>query len=150
MERILNMCGQAQDGDARNVINAWRTGNTETRAVTGYHPQRGGRYDSREDRSPTSEPPGTRVFSREIRTSSFPQHFRQPTSIDNYNGETDPRVWLNDYLLACQLGGATTDEVIIRNLPLHLSDSARTWLEHLPASQIHNWDDLARTFVGNF
>jgi hypothetical protein len=27
---------------------------------------------------------------------------------------------------------------------------ARTWLEHLPASQIHNWDDLVRTFVGNF
>jgi hypothetical protein len=50
------------------------------------------------------------------------------------DGETDPRVWLNDYRLACQLGGATTDEVIIRNLPLHLADSARTWLEHLPAS----------------
>jgi hypothetical protein len=90
------------------------------------------------------------VFSREIRTASFPQRFRQPTSIDKYNRETDPRVWLNDYRLACQLGGATTDEVIIRNLPLHLADSARTWLEHLPASQIHNWDDLVRTFVGNF
>jgi hypothetical protein len=61
-----------------------------------------------------------------------------------------PRVWLNDYHLACQLGGATTDEVIIRNLPLHLADSARTWLEHLLASQIHNWDDFVRTFVGNF
>jgi hypothetical protein len=59
-------------------------------------------------------------------------------------------VWLNDYRLACQLGGATSDEVIICNLPLHLTDSARTWLEHLPASQIHNWDDLVRTFVGNF
>jgi hypothetical protein len=90
------------------------------------------------------------VFSREIRTTSFPQRFRQPTSIDKYMGETDPRVWLNDYRLACQLGRATTDEVIIRNLPLHLADSARTWLEHLPASQIHNWDDLVSTFVGNF
>jgi hypothetical protein len=59
-------------------------------------------------------------------------------------------VWLNDYCLACQLGGATTDEVIIRNLSLHLADAAQTWLEHLPPSQIHNWDDLVRTFVGNF
>jgi hypothetical protein len=59
-------------------------------------------------------------------------------------------MWLNDYRLACQLGGATSDEVIIRNLPLHLGDSARTWLEHLSASQIRNWDDLVRTFVGNF
>jgi hypothetical protein len=90
------------------------------------------------------------VFSREIRTASFPQRFRQPTSIDKYTGETDPRLWLNNYRLACQLGGATTDEVIIRNLPLHLTDSARTWLEHLPASQIHNWDDLVRTFMENF
>jgi hypothetical protein len=90
------------------------------------------------------------VFSREIRTAAFSQRLRQPTTIVKYNGETDPRVWLNDYRLACQLGGATSDEVIIRNLPLHLGDSARTWLEHLPASQIHNWDDLVRTFVGNF
>jgi hypothetical protein len=74
------------------------------------------------------------VFSREIRTASFPQRFRQPTSIDKYMGETDPRLWLNDYHMACQLGRATTDEVIIRNLPLHFADSARTWLEHLPAS----------------
>jgi hypothetical protein len=59
-------------------------------------------------------------------------------------------LWLNNYRLACQLGGATTDEVIIRNLLLHLADSARTWLEHLPPNQIHNWDDLFHTFVGNF
>jgi hypothetical protein len=149
-EQILDTRGQAQDGDARNIINAWRTGNVETQVTTGYHPRRGGRYDSREDRSPTPEPPGTRVFSREIRTASFPQSFRKPTSINKYNRDTDPRVWLNDYRLACQLGRATTDEVIIRNLPLHLADSTRTWLEHLPVSQIHNWDDLVRTFVGNF
>jgi hypothetical protein len=149
-ERILDAHGQAQDGDACNIINIRRTGYTEARATVGYHPRRGGRYDNREDRSLTPEPPGTRVFSREIRTTSFPQHFRQPTSIDKYTGETDPLVWLNDYRLACQLGGATTDEVIIRNLPLHLADSARTWLEHLSPSQIHNWDDLVCTFVGKF
>jgi hypothetical protein len=149
-ERILDTRGQAKDGDARNVINTRRTGNAEAWAAVGYHPRRGGRYDSREDCSPTPEPLGTRVFSREICTASFPQRFRQPTSIDKYTGETDPRVWLNDYRLACQLGGATTNEVIIHNLPLHLADSTRTWLEHLPASQIHNWVDLVHTFIGNF
>jgi hypothetical protein len=149
-ERLLDTRGQARDVDARNVINARWTSKAEAGAAAGYHPRRGGRYDSDEDRSPTPEPPGTRVFSREIRTTTFPQRFRQPTTIVKYNGETDPRVWLNDYRLTCQLGGATSDEVIIRNLPLHLADSARTWLEHLPTSQIHNWDDLVRTFVGNF
>jgi hypothetical protein len=81
--------------------------------VTDYHPLWDNRYDSREDHSPTPEPPGTRVFSREIRTASFPQRFRQPTLINKYMGETDPRVWLNDYCLDCQLDGSTTDEVII-------------------------------------
>jgi hypothetical protein len=149
-ERLLDTRGQARDGDTRNVINARRTSKAEARVAVGYHPRRGGRYDSDEDRSPTSEPPGTRVFSREIRTATFPQRFRQPRTIVKYNRETDPHVWLNDYRLACQLGGATSDEVIIRNLPLHLADSARTWLEHLMASQIHSWDDLVRTFVENF
>jgi hypothetical protein len=148
-ERLLD-ARRALDGDARNVINARRTSKADARAAAGYHPRRGGCYDSDEDRSPTPEPPGTRVFSREIRAVAFPQRFRQPSTIVKYNGETDPRVWLNDYRLACQLGGATNDEVIIRNLPLHLGDSARTWLEHLPAGQIHDWDDLVSTFVGNF
>jgi hypothetical protein len=137
-ERILDTRGQAQDGDARDIINARRKGDAYARRAVGYHPQMGGCYDSREDRSPTPEPPGTRVFSREIRTKSFPQRFRQPTSIDKYTGETNTHVWINDYRLACQLGGATTDEVIIRNLLLHLADSTQTWLEHLPPSQIHN------------
>jgi hypothetical protein len=109
-ERILDTHGQAQDGDARNVINARRMGNAETRAAVGYHPRWGGCYNSREDRSPMPEPPGTHVFSWEIRTASFPQRFRQPTSIYKYTGETNPRVWLNDYRLACQLGGASSDE----------------------------------------
>jgi hypothetical protein len=62
-ERLLNTREQAQDGYARNIINARRAGNAETGAAAGYHPRRGGRYDSREDRSPAPEPPGTRVFS---------------------------------------------------------------------------------------
>jgi hypothetical protein len=38
-ERILDTRMQAQDGDARNVINARQTGNTETWAAAGYHPR---------------------------------------------------------------------------------------------------------------
>jgi hypothetical protein len=54
--------------------------------VVGYHPRRGRRYNSRKDRLPTPEPPGNRTFCREIRTASFPQRFRPPTSIDKYTG----------------------------------------------------------------
>jgi hypothetical protein len=90
-EQLLDTRGQAQDGDARNVINAWRMGNAETRATAGYHPRRGGRYDSREDRSPTPEPPGTRVFSREIRTASFPSASANPRQSTSTTGSGPPR-----------------------------------------------------------
>jgi hypothetical protein len=83
----------------------------------GYHPRRGGRCDSEEDCSPSPEPPGPRVFSRAIRRASFPARFRAPTTITKYSGETRPELWLADYRLACQLGGADDDNLIIRNLP---------------------------------
>jgi len=41
------------------------------------------------------------MFSREIRTVSFPPRFRQPNTLIKYSGENDPAVWLNDYCLAC-------------------------------------------------
>ena len=84
----------------------------------------GGRYDNGEDRSPSPKPPGPRVFSRAIHVAQFPAHFRQPTNLTKYSGETNPELWLADYCLACQLGGADDDLLIIRNLPLLLSDSA--------------------------
>jgi hypothetical protein len=40
-----------------------RRARLEERVRRGYHPRRGGRYDSEEDRSPSPEPPGPRVFS---------------------------------------------------------------------------------------
>jgi hypothetical protein len=90
----------------------------------GYHPRHGGRYDSKEDRSPSPEPPGPQAFSRAIRRAPFPTRFRIPTTITKYSGETRPELWLADYRLACQLGGMDDDNLIIRNLPLFLFDAA--------------------------
>jgi hypothetical protein len=116
----------------------------------GYHPRRGGRYNSGEDQSPSPEPPGPQAFSQAIRRAPFPTRFRTPTTITKYSGESKPELWLVDYRLACQLGGMDDDNLIIRNLPLSLSDAARAWLEHLPPTQISNWDDLVKALVGNF
>jgi len=49
------------------------------------------------------------------------------------------------------LGGARgDDQAIIRQLPLFLSDTARRWLDELPANQIHDWTDLVWVFEGKF
>jgi hypothetical protein len=127
-----------------------RRARLEERVRRGYHPRRGGRYDSEEDRSPSPEPPGPRVFSRAIRRAPFPARFRAPNTITKYSGETKPELWLVDYWLACQLGGTDDDNLIIRNLPLFFSDAARAWLEHLCPAQISDWDDLVKAFAGNF
>ena len=60
-ERLHDTRGHAGDGDARNIISGRK-----------YTPRRGGRLDPEHDRGESPEPPGTRVFSREIRTSPFP------------------------------------------------------------------------------
>jgi hypothetical protein len=91
----------------------------------GYHPRRGGRYDSGEDRSPSPEPPGPRAFNQAIRRAPFSTRFRTPTTITKYSGELKPELWLADYRLACQLGGTDDDNLIIYNLPLFLSDAAQ-------------------------
>jgi hypothetical protein len=127
-----------------------RRAHLDKKVHRGYHPRRGGRYDSGEDRSPSPEPPGPQAFSWAIRRAPFSTRFRAPTTITKYLGETRPELWLADYRLACQLGGTDDDHLIIRNLPLFLSDAARAWLEHLPPTQISNWDDLVKAFAGNF
>jgi hypothetical protein len=71
-------------------------------------------------------------------------------TLTKYNDETKPKLCLADFRLACQLGGDTDDRVIIQQLPLFLSDTARAWLEDLLPRQIHDWIDMVRVFEGNF
>jgi hypothetical protein len=49
-----------------------RRAHLDKRVRRGYHPRRGGRCDSGEDRSPSPKPPGPQAFSRAIRRAPFP------------------------------------------------------------------------------
>ena len=71
-ERLHDTRGHAGDGDARYIINGRK-----------YTLRQGGRFDHEHDRGESPEPPGTRVFSREIRTAPFPPRFRQPTTLSS-------------------------------------------------------------------
>jgi hypothetical protein len=75
-------------------------------------------------------------------TGAVPDPVPNPDNYHKVLGETRPDLWLADYRLTCHLGGTDDDNLIIRNLPLFLFDTARAWLEHLPLGQISNWDDL--------
>jgi hypothetical protein len=78
-----------------------RQARLDERVRRGYHPRRGGRYESEEDRSPSPEPPGPRAFSRAIRRAPFLARFRASATITKYSGETRPELWLANYRLAC-------------------------------------------------
>jgi hypothetical protein len=84
---------------------------------------------------------GSEPLARTTRSAGFqPGHTTGtvPDPVPNFDyyhqvlGESKPELWLADYQLACQLCGTDDDNLIIRNLPLFLSDAARAWLEHLP------------------
>ena len=138
--------------DARDTLDDHRRtrGDAREEASRGYHPHRGGCYDSGEDQSPSPDLPRPQAFVQYILNAAFPPRYRPPTNISKYSGETNPGLWLEDYRLACQDGGVDNDDSIIHNLPLFLADSARTWLEHFPPNIIQSWADLEEIFVGNF
>jgi hypothetical protein len=94
----------AAPGRLGNEHRRDRRAHLDEKVHRGYHPRRGGRYDSGEDRSPSHEPPGPQAFSRAIRRALFPTRFRTPTTITKYSGESKPKLWLADYRLAWQLG----------------------------------------------
>ena len=89
----------------RNNINEHRRRKDGDAEERGYNTHRSGHYDSDEDRM-ALEPSGPQVFSRAIRSMPLPSPFRPPTSITKYNGESKPELWLADFRLAWQLGGA--------------------------------------------
>ena len=80
-ERLHDTSVRADNGDARNIINGRK-----------YTPRRGGRFNPEHNRGLSPEPPGTRVFSREIRTAPFPptlstaHHPRQVRRRDGTHG----------------------------------------------------------------
>jgi hypothetical protein len=89
-------------------------------------------------------------LARASRDVTIPSHFRAPTNIPRYDGDTNPNVWLEFYQVACHAGEAIDDLFVIKNLPLYLGDSTWTWLEHLPRDKINDWTDLRWVFVSNF
>ena len=99
-------------------------GDEREEAKRSYHPHHGRRYDSGEDQSPSPGLSGPQAFGRHILNVAFPPRYRPPTNIPKYSRETNPELWLKDYQLACQAGGANNDDFIIRNLPLFIADSA--------------------------
>jgi hypothetical protein len=54
----------------------------------------------------------------------FPMRFHAPLYIVKYYEDTNPAIWLEDFFLTYQVGGADDDLFIIQYLPLYIAESA--------------------------
>jgi hypothetical protein len=48
----------------------------------------------------------------------FPKALYMPNNIIKYADKTNPSIWLEDYCLACRVGGKDDDLFIIQFLPI--------------------------------
>jgi hypothetical protein len=132
--------------DARNTIEARRRAESvnnhrENRSCHHHDRGRERRHDNDDDhdRSWSPNQRGLRAFGQSIRDARFPSRFRAPNNVPKYDRDTNTSVWLEDYRLSYHVEGATDDLfVVVKNLPLYLVDSTRTWLEHLLQDKIHD------------
>ncbi|KAE8794019.1 Endoglucanase 3 [Hordeum vulgare] len=72
-----------------------------------------------------------------------------PSGHPKYNGTAKPEDWLIDYTTAVGIARGNK-RVAVRYVPLMLVDSARTWLNSLPAGNVNLWVDFQEAFVRNF
>jgi hypothetical protein len=63
---------------------------------------------------------------------------------------TNPSIWLEDYRLACRVGGVDNALFIIHLLPSYLANMGRAQLDHLPRNMIDSLEDLKEIFTDNF
>ncbi|KAK1679633.1 hypothetical protein QYE76_040481 [Lolium multiflorum] len=105
---------------------------------------------SDEDQEYDGELRGADCLSYKIREAMPPKKFKPtPTDAAKYDGQQEPRSWIDDYLQTVILHKGN-QIAAMQCLQLYLKDSARAWLRGLPKGSIKSWDDLVDAFVANF
>jgi hypothetical protein len=64
---------------------------------------------------------GPKGFRSNVHNACFPKRFWVSNDVIKYDCNTNPSVWLEDYYLACRVGGVDDDIFIIQFLPHLLS-----------------------------
>jgi hypothetical protein len=92
---------------------------------------------------------GAECFSYFIRTSVIPTGLEISNSFDKFDGQEDPRVWLEDFKAIVTLAGGSRDNAL-QLIQLYLKDAARAWLSGLAPESINSWEEFRRVFIANF
>jgi hypothetical protein len=84
---------------------------------------------------------GAECFSLLIHSTPLPKGIKLSDSIVKFNGQQDPRIWLDDFIIAVTIGGGSRDNAL-QLLSLHLKDNARAWLNNLAPDSIRSWEEF--------
>jgi hypothetical protein len=88
-------------------------------------------------------------FSLLIRSTPLPKGIKLSDSVVKFNGQQDPRIWLDDFTTAVTIGGGSRDNAL-QLLSLHLKENARAWLNNLAPDSIRSWEEFQQAFIANF
>jgi hypothetical protein len=80
---------------------------------------------------------GAECFSILIRSTPLPKGIKLSDGVVKFNGQQDPRIWLNDFITAVTISGGSIDNAL-QLLSLHLKDNARAWLNNLTPDSIRS------------
>jgi hypothetical protein len=117
--------GSKHPKDARNDITQSKIDKARRRraAREGYDSE-----DSEETQGYDGELRGAECLSRRIRESMPPKKFKPtPTDAAKYDGQQEPRSWIDDYLQTVILH-KRNQVAAMQCLQLYLKDSAQAWL----------------------
>jgi hypothetical protein len=92
---------------------------------------------------------GAECFSLLIQSTPLPKGIKLSESIVKFNGQQDPRIWLDDFITAITIGGGSRDNAL-QLLSLDLKDNARAWLNSLAPDSIRSWEEFWQAFIANF
>jgi hypothetical protein len=92
---------------------------------------------------------GAECFSLLIRSTPLPRGIKLSDGIVKFNGQQDPRIWLDDFVTAVKISGRSKDNAL-QLLSLHLKDNARAWLNNLAPDSIRSWEEFWQAFIANF
>jgi hypothetical protein len=92
---------------------------------------------------------GAECFSLLIHSTPLPRGIKLSNGIVKFNGQQDPRIWLNDFITAVKISGGSRDNAL-QLLSLHLKDNARAWLNNLAPDSIRSWEEFRQAFIANF
>jgi hypothetical protein len=79
----------------------------------------------------------------------LPKGIKLSDGVIKFNGQQDPRIWLDDFMTAVTIGGGSRDNAL-QLLSLHLKDNARAWLNNLAPDSIRSWEEFRQAFIANF